>query len=102
MQYFTDFISRNRGEILLSAGNGRPVLTRQARKEKLNMTRFEALKAITDVDKFADGVWHIVRLKESPEDFAGLLKSELSEEELQLFRTAVRDGSYPLSLELLQ
>ena len=66
------------------------------------MTRFEALKAMTDADKFAKGIWHMARLKESPEDLAELLKSELSEEELQLFKTAAREGSYPLSLDLLQ
>ena len=66
---------------------------------KEDMTRFEALKAMTDVNEFAKGIWHIARLKKSPEDFAELLKSELSEEELQLFRSAAREGSYPLSFQ---
>ena len=66
------------------------------------MTRFEALKTITDVDKWAEGVWHIARTKNTPEEFAELLKSELTENELQILRCAARDGNYPLSLEQLQ
>ena len=66
------------------------------------VTLFEVYKAITDPDEFAEAIWHMVRLRESSEEVAESLKSEVPEERLQLLRTAAREGIYPLSLEQLQ
>lgn len=52
------------------------------------MTLFEVYKAITDPDEFAEAIWHMVRLRESSEEVAESLKSEVPEERLQLLRTA--------------
>lgn len=66
------------------------------------MTRFQVFQALTDVECFVYSIWPIVHTMETREDFIKLLRSELTEEELQRIIAAAQAGHYPVSLERLQ
>lgn len=66
------------------------------------MTRFQVLQAMTSVEYFVYSIWPIVHTMKTREEYIELLKSELTEEELQLIVAAAQAGHYPVSLERLQ
>lgn len=61
------------------------------------MTRFEAIKAITDAKKFSEIMYDLVNHTEDEKQLAELLGRELTEKELQTL-TSIAHGDYPLSL----
>lgn len=65
------------------------------------MTRFDVLQAMTDAEKYADGVWSMVHRCQNEKEFKELLMSELSEDGRQCMLNAAQNG-YPLSLKRLQ
>lgn len=65
------------------------------------MTRFDVLQAMTDVEKYAEMIFFVLRGHQSKEEFERFLNSELSEDGRQCMLNAARNG-YPLSLDRLQ
>lgn len=65
------------------------------------MTRLEMIKRVTDENMFAELVYDLVNHTDSVEHFTELLKSEISEKELQTFVSIAQNG-YSLSLEGMQ
>ena len=61
-------------------------------------TKFEALKAITDEQKFSELVFDLIAEYGSPDVLAKLLSEELSENGLQTLQSIVRTD-YPLSFD---
>lgn len=65
------------------------------------MSKFEALKSITDIKKFSSLVFDILKGKETPEEIENQLAEEITEDGLQTLESIARKG-YPLSLECRQ
>lgn len=65
------------------------------------MTKFEALKAITDERKFSELVFDIIGEYDSPIKFAKLLSEEFSEDGLRTIESLAQ-SPYPLSFERRQ
>ena len=65
------------------------------------MTKFEVLVSITDVKKFSELVFHILKDKKSAKEIEILLNEDYPEEGLQTLKS-IAQGGYPLSLEGLQ
>lgn len=62
------------------------------------MTRFEAVKAITDAKKFSELIYDLINHTEDEKQLAELLEGELTEKELQTL-TSIAHSGYPLSLD---
>ena len=65
------------------------------------MTKFEVLVSITDVKKFSELVFDILKDKKSAKEIEILLNEDYPEEGLQTLKY-IAQGGYPLSLEGLQ
>ncbi|MRM90779.1 hypothetical protein EAI28_20845 [Faecalicatena contorta] len=65
------------------------------------MTKFEVLVSITDVKKFSELVFDILKDKKSAKEIEILLNEDYPEEGLQTLKS-IAQGDYPLSLEGLQ
>ena len=65
------------------------------------MTKFEALKSITDIKTFSSLIFDILKDKGTPDEIESLLIEEVTEDELQTLESIARKG-YPLSLERKQ
>lgn len=65
------------------------------------MTKFEVLVSITDVKKFSELVFDILKDKKSAKEIEILLNEDYPEEGLQTLKS-IAQGGYPLSLEELQ
>ncbi|MBS6763123.1 hypothetical protein MCI89_01570 [Muricomes sp. OA1] len=65
------------------------------------MTKFEVLVSITDVKKFSELVFDILKDKKSAKEIEILLNEDYPEEGLQTLKS-IAQGGYPLSLEGLQ
>ncbi|WP_346904623.1 hypothetical protein [Faecalicatena contorta] len=65
------------------------------------MTKFEVLVSITDVKKFSELVFDILKDKKSAKEIEILLNEDYPEEGLQMLKS-IAQGGYPLSLEGLQ
>lgn len=65
------------------------------------MTKFELLTSITDVKEFINVFFDIIDVKKDKESVRRLLEEELTEEELQMAKSAAREG-YPLSSSFKQ
>ena len=65
------------------------------------MTKFTVLVSITDVKKFSELIFDILKDKKSAQEIEVLLNEEYSEEGLQTLRS-IAQGGYPLSLDGLQ
>lgn len=74
---------------------------KQGREVREGVTKFDAVKAISDVEKFAELVYDLVNHAGGKAQLAELLKKELSEKELQTL-TSIAQKGYPLSLEGMQ
>ncbi len=71
------------------------------RKESDNMSKYEVLKAISDIKVFSSLIFDILKDKETPNEIESLLAEEIPEEGLQVLESIARKG-YPLSLERKQ
>ncbi len=67
----------------------------------MRLRRFDVLQAMTDVEKYAEMIFFMLRGHQNKEEFERFLDSELPEEGRQCMLNAARKG-YPLSLERLQ
>lgn len=65
------------------------------------VTRFSILKSIEKEKQFADLIVGIVNKYNTPDAVAKSLGMEITEKELQILRTAAKNG-YPLSFSELQ
>lgn len=65
------------------------------------MTKFEVLVSITDIKKFSELVFDILKDKKSAKEIEILLNEDYPEEGLQTLKS-IAQGDYPLSLEGLQ
>ena len=65
------------------------------------MTKLEVLVSITDVKKFSELVFDILKDKKSAKEIEILLNEDYPEEGLQTLKS-IAQGDYPLSLEGLQ
>ena len=65
------------------------------------MTKFTVLVSITDVKKFSELIFDILKDKKSAQEIEMLLNEEYPEEGIQTLRF-IAQGDYPLSLEGLQ
>ena len=65
------------------------------------MTKFEVLVSITDIKKFSELVFDILKDKKSAKEIEILLNEDYPEEGLQTLKS-IAQGGYPLSLEGLQ
>lgn len=65
------------------------------------MTKFKVLVSVTDVKKFSELVFDILRDKESAEEIEKFLSEDYPEEGLQTLMSIAQRG-YPLSLDGLQ
>lgn len=65
------------------------------------VTKFEVLVSITDVKKFSELVFDILKDKKSAKEIEILLNEDYPEEGLQTLKS-IAQGGYPLSLEGLQ
>ena len=65
------------------------------------MTKFEVLVSITDVKKFSELVFDILKDKKSAKEIEILLNEDYPEDGLQTLKS-IAQGGYPLSLEGLQ
>lgn len=65
------------------------------------MTKFEALKKITDEKKFSELIFDLIAIQDTSEKFTNFLKEEIQEEGLRTIKLAVQRG-YPMSLEGMQ
>lgn len=65
------------------------------------MTKFKVLVSITDVKKFSEFIFDILKDKKSAQEIEVLLNEEYPEEGLQTLRS-IAQGDYPLSLDGLQ
>ena len=59
--------------------------------------KFEALKAVTDIRKFSELMYDILKDKESPQENEKFLSEEFSEEGLQTLES-ITQGDYPLDM----
>lgn len=65
------------------------------------MNKFKVLVSITDVKKFSEFVFDILKDKGSAEEIETFLREEFPEEGLQTLKS-IAQSSYPLSLDGLQ
>ena len=65
------------------------------------MTRLEMIKRVTDEKQFSELLYDLVNHTDSVDQFTELLKSEITEKELQTLKSIAQKG-YPLSLDGLQ
>ena len=65
------------------------------------MTKFELLTSITDVKEFTELIFVILSHKKNAEDMQKFLKELITEDELQMAKSAAREG-YPLSSSFKQ
>ncbi len=72
-----------------------------ARKRNGMPNKFEALKAVTDIRKFSELMYDILKDKKSPKEIEQFLSEEFSEEGLQTLESIAQSG-YPLSFERKQ
>ena len=63
------------------------------------MTKFEALKGITDVKKFSELLFDILADRKTMAEIEELLLEELTEKQLQTLQSVAESGNYPLSLD---
>lgn len=62
------------------------------------MTKFKVLVSVTDVRKFSELVFDILKDKESAQEIEKFLSEDYPEEGLQTLKSIAQSG-YPLSLE---
>lgn len=62
------------------------------------MTRFEMITSLTDVQKFSEVIFDILRDNESPEDIRAFLSEKLDDNAVSALRKLSERG-YPLSLD---
>lgn len=62
------------------------------------MNRFEVITSLTDVQKFSELIFDILRDKESPEDIRAFLSEKLDDDAVFALRKLSK-SSYPLSLD---
>lgn len=75
---------------------------RQKKKEvREGMTKYKVLISITDINKFSELIFDILKDKESPQEIENFLNEDYPEEGLQTLKSIAQNG-YPLSLEGLQ
>lgn len=72
-----------------------------ARKRNGMPNKFEALKAVTDIRKFSELMYDILKDKKNPKEIEQFLSEEFSEEGLQTLESIAQSG-YPLSFERKQ
>lgn len=72
-----------------------------ANKGGEEIKKFDALKAITDEQKFSELVFDIITEYDSPAAFARLLSEDLPEDGLQTLES-IAQSDYPLSFERRQ
>ncbi len=72
-----------------------------ARKRNGIPNKFEALKAVTDIRKFSELMYDILKDKKNPKEIEQFLLEEFSEEGLQTLESIAQSG-YPLSFERKQ
>ena len=72
-----------------------------ARKGNGMPNKFETLKAVTDIRKFSELMYDILKDKKSPKEIEQFLSEEFSEEGLQTLESIAQSG-YPLSFERKQ
>lgn len=65
------------------------------------MTKFEVLKGITDVTKFSELIFDVLKDMKTPDEVKSILSEEIPEEGLRTLESIARSG-YPLSLERMQ
>lgn len=65
------------------------------------MKKFEAIKAITDEQKFSELIFDIIAEYDSPDAFAEFLSEEFTEGGLQTVKS-IAHSDYPLSFERRQ
>ncbi|MDR2022122.1 MAG: hypothetical protein LBQ71_02450 [Hungatella sp.] len=65
------------------------------------MTKFEVLKGITDVTKFSELIFDVLKDMKTPDEVKNILSDEISEDGLRTLESIARNG-YPLSLERMQ
>lgn len=65
------------------------------------MTKFKVLISITDVKKFSELIFDILKDKESAQEIEKFLSEDYPEEGLQTLKSIAQSG-YPLSLDGLQ
>lgn len=66
------------------------------------MTKFEAVRSITDTKEFSKIIWGIAEKTGTPEEFERELSMEISEGGLQTLKSIAQRGVYPLSLDGMQ
>lgn len=66
------------------------------------MTKFEVIRSITDVDKFSDIIFDMVKTTKSAEQLTQVLSEKLTEKGLQTIMSVAQSGNYPLSLDGIQ
>lgn len=62
------------------------------------MTKFRLITSLTDVQKFSEIIYDILRDKESPEEIQAFLSKDLNEDVLPSLQKMAAEG-YPLSLD---
>lgn len=72
-----------------------------ARKRNGIPNKFEALKAVTDIRKFSELMYDILKDKKNSKEIEQFLLEEFSEEGLQTLESIAQSG-YPLSFERKQ
>lgn len=65
------------------------------------MTKFEVLKGITDVTKFSELIFDVLKDMKTPDEVKSILSDEISEDGLRTLESIAHKG-YPLSLERMQ
>lgn len=63
------------------------------------MTRFDVLRAVTDVSKFSILLFDILKNHKTPDDVADFLGERLTEKQLQTVMSVADSGNYPLSFD---
>jgi hypothetical protein len=62
------------------------------------MTKFEALKSLSDVKKFSELIFDLIGCYDTSEKFTGLLEQEVTEHGLQTLES-IAQSNYPLFFE---
>lgn len=63
------------------------------------MTRFDVLRAVTDVSKFSILLFDILKNHKTPDDIADFLGERLTENQLRTVMSVADSGNYPLSFD---
>lgn len=66
------------------------------------MTRFDVLRAVTDVSKFSILLFDILKDHKTPDGVADFLGERLAEKQLQTVKSIAESNNYPLSLDGMQ